>query len=133
MATQLVRPSRVERIQDENKDKSAGTRLNLKNIEKNVVKGVSNLPRIPLTLSIIKDLIDGAGLTGIALLMTIPISIISSGLLIYWTWSHKNFQVNKGKNVMYLILTVGIELIPGINLIPLNTLSVLRTHFNVKK
>lgn len=91
------------------------------------------IPFIALYLALVKDLLDYAALSGIALLVTIPVSIIASGGLIYWTWGKTSFRAWKEKIIRWLIISVIIELTPYVNFIPTTVILVIIIHLNETK
>ncbi len=104
------------------------------------IKGILNehhekrpIPEIPfmiIYLALIKDLLDFAELTGFAIIITIPISLLSSGILIYWSWNKTSFRAWREKLLRWLIVSILIELIPGLNFIPATLILVMIIHYN---
>ncbi len=92
-----------------------------------------NIPHIALSLAIIKDVLDITQVTGFALLITIPISIIAAAGLIFWAWGKTSFHAWKEKLLRWLIISVAVELIPALSVIPATVILVLIIHYNETK
>jgi hypothetical protein len=164
MATQLVRPSRIDRERiDRRNNKFDGDRRKISesytNIDTSRVGNISSrdlssffrqaksiikdnnfqkrkqsgIPYIAIYLALVKDVLDWAQVTGVGVLVTIPISIIASGALIYWAWGKTSFRAWKEKILRWLIISVAIELFPATSLIPSTLIFVLIVHYNETK
>lgn len=163
MAAQLARrPSRVERqridgrVQRINDDRRSMSEvykgINLKGVKVNngdlnqffkrassiinenyTKRALPGLPYIALTFAAIKDALDYAQISGFALLLTIPLSIISSVALIWWAWGKTSFRAWKERLLRWLIVIIAIELIPFVSWLPGTIIFVFIIYSNETK
>jgi hypothetical protein len=162
MAAQLERPNRVVRAQiNRINERFAGDRrkisdvykgINFKNIDKNTgdvahfLKNINNVlgenfkkrdqPSFPfaiMSLALLKDGLDYAQLTIIGMLITIPMSIVISIVLIYWAWGKTSCRAWKEKILRWLFISIIIELFPYLNFIPATVILVIIIHYNETK
>jgi hypothetical protein len=159
MAAQLIRPSRVERRSiDSINERFDGDRrgisqsyknINLNNTNlkqkdvivffkqaKNIIGGnfkkrrQPSIPYVAISLALSKDVLDYVQISGVGLLITVPISVIASASLIYWAWGKTSFRAWKEKILRWLIISIIIELFPLSSFIPATLILVLIIHYN---
>lgn len=97
------------------------------------VQNIPHFPYIPAYLAIVKDLLDSADITGVGVIVTTIISVIAAGALFVWMWGKSSFKAWKEKMIRWFIISIIIELIPGIKFIPSTLILVLLVHYRETK
>ena len=96
-------------------------------------KRIPSFPHIAFGLALTKDLIDFTEVTGVMIIITTALTIISSGDLLVWAWGKTSFRAWKEKIIRWVIISIIIEFIPVINFIPSTVILVLLIHYREVK
>jgi hypothetical protein len=84
-------------------------------------------------LAIIKDILDALDLTGVGAILTTIFSIILGAVLLIWMWRKMRGPVWKKQHAQKmakrLLAVVGLEFIPFLKIIPINTIWILMNHY----
>jgi hypothetical protein len=95
-----------------------------------------SFPIFMLFLALLKDILDTLTLTGVGYILCLAVSLIIGGLIFIWLlfkgkapWKKKRMQ----KSLQRFIAVCIADLIPGINIIPMETVFIIMIYLDEKK
>ena len=96
-------------------------------------------PKFPffiVCIALLKDLLDALDLTVVGILLTTLFTFILGAILFIWLWRDMSGPAWKKKHAekmaKRLLAVVGLEFIPFLKIIPINTVWVLMNHYEKK-
>lgn len=101
----------------------------------------ASLPPFPyfiFTIAVLKDIIDViATITVVGIVLSVALSFLFALILFFWTMGKMSGGWWKKRLIKYLLIrygiTIAIEFIPGVNIIPTTTIFILMAHYHETK
>ena len=121
--------------------RSKGEALDSDTAEKLVTENPPKHPSFPffiLTVAIVKDALDlPLDLTGVGIVVATILGLVLSLILTIWTWNRLSGGWWKKKIITWMWMSLGavvvIEIVPGLQIVPANTIFILMAHYKEKK